>query len=1690
MITPVIYRLWSALRVLVAAALLLLAVDSSMPQFAWATQDDISTPGVAGLDVLLGGGSQPATNAAEAFSSETRPDAGKSVKQTKSDKKPRQASVRSQKRAGPQMRPAAKSSGTGKPSTAVGKKSRFLPSLLKQAAESAKMKDYGTALERYRKALQKAEASGDKKAIAAARSGAARMLHRLGQDKEALKELQRSINLYRVLKNARARSLDYLLAGRILMRRSRYSSGLKHFEESIRILPESEASRRPGLLEDMAACQIRLHRYSPALSSYGRVLSIYNKKKNELESARILVLMGEIQVSRSDYRSARANFIKADKLYKRLKRNKDRGETLFRLAYVEQVNGNLKAAQKALERGRSLVSGDAKAAARGLPPLVKGLDAHHRGKTIEAVKNLTDSLNHFSGVGNRLMGARVRLALGNLEKDRSRLTAALALGGEALREFRGLTDPGGEAGALQLIGEVYFLQGFVRKSLEYAQESLAIARRIGDRNRMALSKVLLGRIHTCLGDTDFAWKLLKEAVEDARGVTDHRTRGRVRLAVARFRRTRGASQKVLQVAAAARKDFSEVNDRRGMADCDHLMGLVYELRGDRDRADQHLQRALKEHRAMWDRLGEGRDLTALGVHHKNLGDYDKALDLFKTALDLRKGIGNRRGVAANLANIGNLLKHKNQMSPALKSLEQALKVFRQLADKKGEADILTNLGNVHGAMGAQRQALENFSTALSLHREIQDHRGIAADLASIGKIELAKGDLEKAQAYLHEAAKTNGRLHNPRGQVAILVEIAMLERAKRNAPRALELLKKALKLARDMDDARAISSINIKTATVLRDAGEYDQALALLRKTIAMMRKQGDRRGELWALGGMGIIQGKTGEYERALSNLHKAVTLRSQLGFTTTESLDLDFHISEIYEGFKDFEKALAYYHKALAMAQITGTQSKLGKIYDRIGNIYYRMEEYDKAKEFLEDALRVHSETNNVAMRKSELIRLGDIFSKLGKTEAALDRQIKALALTREMEDDRTEARVLTRIGTLHQILGRPRTALDYYRQAKDKRTALDDRRGVNENLLQIALVTSILGNFGAAVSDLKEAFEIAQRSEDRSMLWKAYFIMGRALQGKGRLGEALESYRKAITILEAMEADIVEESDEDNFIFGGKTALFETTLRVLMKLARKDPKGAYDNQALRIVEKLKAAAFENTLSRINVESFSDLPRELVIKEKSLKLGLRQINSRISSELSRAKPDHKLIGKLLADRRSKEKIFAKLKARLQQEYPSYSKLRYPKPVTVHRLQRYVVDPDEAILEYVVTRSRTHVFAIDKQRFYTYSIDYPRKDLERDVEAITKPLHKAGVRAGWDPSVAYRLYSYLIRPVESFLAGKKTVMVIPDGPLNSLPFEILVTSKAHAKKKFWSPTDRPNHLVEKYAFCYSPSAAVLSHLRMRKRDRKPGWKLVAFGDAVYNDAEDAKELNQGAARLITAYAGKATGTGAPTLLPLSRARKEIAEIVKIVGGRTQTYFGPQATETLFKKADLSRYSFVHLAAQGVLLSGGGRLWQQPAIAFSLYGDQENDGFLELGEVFGLRLNADLVVLSSSLSSGEDLQVKTQGLWSLARAFLFSGTESVVLGMWQGAGDSAINDSAIEVFAEMYSRIKDGSKAEALRRAKLMLLKEQRTSHPYYWAPFLLIGDWRVTPDDDFQEVDHNRIRFKGLSTWRKLLSR
>ena len=1563
------------------------------------------------------------------------------------------------------------------------KKPPALNELIKMATESKAAGDQKGALNALEQALKLASSTNDKKAEALILRSAAETARELGATDVAVNYIGKAIELNKTLKNARGRSLDLIVAGKILHDKQRYTDALGAFEEAMKILPASEQAETPVILGSSADILIRLQRYQDALSALNRLGSYYVKNNITQAQAANHVKIGQVYLLKSDHKNARAEFRKAEKTFRETNQSQQLGETLLKIAYLDQLLGDSKEAATALAEGQKLLGQSERSESGGLSLYVIGMSLFSEGKKDEAIKSLSQALEKYLQAKDPEMTVRVRYDLARANAEAGKFTVASENARQVIEDLKVVNIPECESGALLILAESDMRSGQLKRSVESAQQSFQIAKKLGAKDTAIMARLVMAEAYGDLGSPTASVKMIKEVIEDAKSGVSAKTANQVRLSIAKFRLSRESTDKAIESASEARKGFLESRDVVGVAECDLIIGMAYELAGESEKAGDPLKNALAKFTEVGDSFGVGKTLTALGVHYKNLGDYDKALNYFTKSLEARKRIGDKRGQAANLANIGNLVRRKGQTAEALGHLKQALVIFQETGDKKGEADIYTNMAHIELSESASGPALEKFKKALELHKEVSDIRGSAIDLVGIGGIYLARGEVDNAASYFKEADAYTKRVNNPRAEIALYSELAMFHRARRNNNEALANLRRAHDLAVKIKDTNAASALNVKTATLLEDSGDYGKAIVLLKQSIEQMTKQGDKRGELWAIGAMGIIQAKMDDYEGALKNLETASRLRSQIGVTPARSQEIDYHLGEIYEAFGDYERALESYHQALSLSETRGADVLVGRIYDRIGNIYFRTEEYSRAKEFLEEAFRTHYETGALEMQKTELIRLGDIASKMNDLEGALKYQQRALTLTRDTKDRKSEARTLTRIGTLNQTVGKPRAAMEDYREAMTIRSALGDRRGVNENLLQIAMLSTTLGDHESALEDLRKALEIAQASEDRSMMWKGYFILGRTLEEKKNFGEALEAYRKSLSIVEAMEADYTEESDEDEFIFGGKTTLFETTLRVMMNLAKKDPGGAYDSRALRIAESLKASSFEGALARINVENFSDLPNELLIKEKSLRLSLKRLNDKLMEERSKANPNQGVIKKLIEERKIKEKSYGTLREQFAREYPAYVDLKRPRPMSAHELQKSL-DPDEAIIQYTVTRGRTYVFAIDKHRFHTFSVDYPYTELEKDVDSIVRPLQKVDIQSNWDPSIAYKIYSKIFQPVEFILNGKKTAVIVPHGPLNSLPFEILVDSKTHQSRRFWSATERPSFLVEKYAFCYEPSSYLMAWSRKIHHTKRPGWNIVAFADALYTDSDKSRELNPGAQRLLSSLNAMPYSSRGDYLRPLPGSRKEVSEVVRLLGGPTQSYFGHEVTETLFKKADLSRYAYIHLATHGVQLKGAGKFQQQPAVVFSTYGDRENDGFLQLGEVFGLKLNADLVVVSSSLAPSKTSSGESSGLYDLSRAFLFSGANSVILSMWQ-----VNDDSTAKLFIEMYKNLPDGSKAEALRKAKMELLMNQGTSHPYYWAPFILMGDWKVKFGPNLKKEAPEGVGFNSVSTWRKLLS-
>jgi CHAT domain-containing protein len=300
----------------------------------------------------------------------------------------------------------------------------------------------------------------------------------------------------------------------------------------------------------------------------------------------------------------------------------------------------------------------------------------------------------------------------------------------------------------------------------------------------------------------------------------------------------------------------------------------------------------------------------------------------------------------------------------------------------------------------------------------------------------------------------------------------------------------------------------------------------------------------------------------------------------------------------------------------------------------------------------------------------------------------------------------------------------------------------------------------------------------------------------------------------------------------------------------------------------------------------------------------------------------------------------------------------------------------------------------------------------------------------------ARALYRAIVAPVADLLHGAREIIIVPDGALFYLPFEALVAD-----------SDATEFLIERYAVSYAPSASGLE--RPGRRMHQPGRVLLALGNP---DLSDPGQARSPAMQLLSGLPFRDAVVRDGRFVPLPHAATEVRRIRRGLGrGAASVYVGRRATESLLKRSARD-FRIIHLATHFVLDD------RQPlysGLALAPDPDGGEDGFLQTYEVFNLDFNADLVVLSACNTALGRLS-RGEGLVGTTRAFQYAGVPSLVVSLW--SVDDAATSRLMQAF---YRGLKAGrSKPAALREAKLEQLRAGGAkADPYYWAPFILIGD-------------------------------
>jgi CHAT domain-containing protein len=388
------------------------------------------------------------------------------------------------------------------------------------------------------------------------------------------------------------------------------------------------------------------------------------------------------------------------------------------------------------------------------------------------------------------------------------------------------------------------------------------------------------------------------------------------------------------------------------------------------------------------------------------------------------------------------------------------------------------------------------------------------------------------------------------------------------------------------------------------------------------------------------------------------------------------------------------------------------------------------------------------------------------------------------------------------------------------------------------------------------------------------------------------------------------------------------------------------------------------------------------------------------------------------------------------EKQYPGYYAIKYNTQVAGLKDIPEITGRNGNYINYVVSDTILYIFVANRKHQQLLAIPVDSSfynNIRQFRNLLSMPLASDNARTAFEmyQSTGFELYKTLIDPVRKYLISDK-ILISPDNILSYLPFEILPTSPDSGERILYRELA---YLMNDFDISYTYSATFMAE--SIKRDYSLGNMVIALAPS-YDKPIDIQS--------VLMYRQAVMGK----LNDLPYARQEAEYVSDITGGKL--FLNDEARESVYK-AESGKYDIIHLAMHTIL---NDKDPMHSTLIFSRENDTIEDGYLKTYEVYGIPLKAKMVVLSSC-NTGRGLLYSGEGILSLARGFIYSGSQSVVMSMWE------IEDrSGTEIVKMFYNNLKKGnSKSIALRKARIAYLKnaDQLRSHPYFWSALVVYGN-------------------------------
>lgn len=820
-----------------------------------------------------------------------------------------------------------------------------------------------------------------------------------------------------------------------------------------------------------------------------------------------------------------------------------------------------------------------------------------------------------------------------------------------------------------------------------------------------------------------------------------------------------------------------------------------------------------------------------------------------------------------------------------------------------------------------------------------------------------------------------------------------------------------------------------------------------------------------------------------------------------------VNFSPCYLYEAIGDIQAWIHCAHEDLSYARRSGSKLKEAEALRAAGFTYHKLADEARASEYYTQSLLAWRAliAAGSASGANEVMLLRDLGSlkrgtiQLGRTidffpERTGDDMRRSLAYYREALDLDTNYRtgfrphLLHQIGVVYRELGMHSDAANFLSQSiaaygtstgSVALVSLDVARlhiNKGETSTGIKLVESVLpelrrrgisiervagiyldaGDAESAGRLYSEMLAENRRVQKLSDICVALFGLARVQRELGNFNNARLHILEAIAITDSLRNRITNDEIRSVYFAAVKT-YYDFYIDLLMQAHRSQPDKGFDRTALDVSEKARSRNLLDMLTLSGVDIKAGVDPALLEHEKEARKQL----AAAAAKLSRASSDAKAAEVLRAEVSSLATVHQAIESEIKKKSPQYAALTQPSFATVSQIQE-LLDPGTVFLEYFLGEKKSYLWVVGNDRIDSFDlpsrsvIETQVREIYRHVTVRNTPGTKTEMRSARNIAAdadfqkrSAELSETIVGPAIDLIQNKRLV-VVPDGALNYVSFPALSLNN--------------EYLGQRHEIIVEPSASALAMLRQDKR-RVPASKLLAvFADPIFSP-EDAriyrrfgrsvKPERQTAMSRDFVTALKNTGNSGLLRLPFSRREAENISRSAPKGLTLKQVDFDAAKENVFT-AGLDQYRIVHFATHGLLDSRHPSL---SGLVLSLVNKNgtDVDGFLRLQDIYNLGLNADLVVLSAC-ETALGQQIRGEGIVGLTRGFMYAGAKRVVASLWK------VDDAATAHLMSVFYRrmlVDNMRPAAALRAAQNEMMKQPRWKSPYYWAPFVLQGEWK-----------------------------